>query len=191
MKQHRQIIRDSLSNCTPCGRALFALLCAERLRSCCRVYQNTTSLPVAAYFDDLDAGFASLLKKKNLSPEASNLAVERLDACVPEGGDPLSVQAQSGVVCLMEALRLLAGGEVEGCIEVVNAIVDALDNYHFFIRRRLCGDTTSPDDYILLRRESDRQLADVRTAKTFDQLSESDLVALRIENLQFAVPVAV
>jgi hypothetical protein len=89
----------------------------------------------------------------------------------------------------LESAKLLTNPDTESIEAVVNAVVDALDNYAFFVQRLVTGELSSPDDYLLLKRELGKQWADLQFVAS-DPSAEA-VRLWRIENLQFAVPVAV
>ena len=124
-----------------------------------------------------------------------DLAAQQLEDVIPhsdEGGSPLSVQAQAAILCTLCAVRILAGerGD-EVIVEAANSVVDALDNYTFFIAETISGRTDSPDDYELLGRECARQLQDCEFLCHGGVHDLSALLKWRIENRQYAVPPAV
>ena len=121
--------------------------------------------------------------------ESFDELISSLEEIVPEGGEPLQVQGQCAVVCLLESVKLLTHPDTERIEAVVNAVVDALDNYTFFARRLITGDLSSPDEYPLLNRELEKQEADLQFVAG-DPSAEA-VRQWRIENLQFAVPAAV
>lgn len=191
MKRHRQRLLDDLQGYTPSACALFALLCAERLRGCCWAFQEAEKSDMSPYFDWTEELFQLLIRR--VEPNGSRLKdmVRHLEGIVPSGGEPLAVQAQSGMLSLLAAGEILISQNSSGVIDAANSIVDALDNYDFFVRRRLKNDMSSPTDYPLLQREMNRQLADVAFVQLWDQGKSSDPIDYRVENLQFAVPIAV
>jgi len=191
MKAHRQHILDKLSDCDGRARAMFALLCAERLRSCCWALQAGHGAHLGACFTHMDALFELLQSHQAPDPAMLRATFEEIEPIVPGGGEPLCVQAQSGVICLLGAIEAFAGRTRVTITDVVNAIVDALNNYEFFIRRRIMNDTSSPTEYPLLQREIERQLADVAFVRGLEQSDKSRVVEYRLENLQFTVPLAV
>jgi len=143
------------------------------------------------YFEWSDILFEMLLnpdlRRSNLVPSA----IQDLEAILPTGGEPLFVQGQSAIICLLSALEICSNGHRLSVSDSVNAIIDAIDNYDFFIRRRLKNDNSSPANYTLLQREVGRQLSDVAFVKMQDRLNRVELIEYRYENLQFAVPIAV
>src|SRR5262249_45203030 len=124
-------------------------------------------------------------------PNVVASTLQELEANVPNGGEPLAVQAQSANLCLMTAFQILADTGQATVVDAANAIIDAADNYEFFVRRRLKNDTQSPTDYPLLTREIDRQLADAVFVRGYERLPPLALVEHRIENLQYVIPPAV
>lgn len=190
LQLHQEEIANGLSRSSPTVRAFFAFLCAERLRGCCWAYQASTGVCFAPFFQGIDAFFEMLLSAR-LADLNWRTARSPLEEILPKGGEPLPVQAQSGVICFLTALDLLGNGGRTSITDAVRAVIDALDNYDFFIRRRIRNDTQSPGDFPLLLREMDRQLADMELLKNYESLERPALIERRIENLQFAIPPAV
>ena len=190
MIAHRQQLSDELQNCSQRAKSLFALLCAERLRGCCWAYQESCSLNLEVFFQWNEALFEILLKDKQLDIATLRQGQQDVEAIMPSGGEPLEVQAQSGVLCLLIAMELLVDENLSA-VDAANYIIDAVDNYDFFIRRRLTGETSSPSTHLLLEREISRQNADVSFVKMYDHIERSERISYRIENLHFAVPIAV
>jgi hypothetical protein len=183
MKEHRQAVISQLGGLTGPARALFGLFAAERLRGCCWVAHHGTKV-WETFTESLEKAFCLL---EHI--ESFDELISSLEEIVPEGGGPLQVQGQCAVVCLLESVKLLTHPDTERIEAVVNAVVDALDNYTFFARRLITGDLSSPDEYPLLNRELEKQEADLQFVAG-DPSAEA-VRQWRIENLQFAVPAAV
>ena len=131
-----------------------------------------------------------------MAPNLSNTALleaalQEIEGIVPDGGEPLPVQAQSGVICLLTAFDSLATARRTRISDAINAPFDALDNYDFFVRRRLLSATVNRTDYTLLRREMERQLEDLKFVKDYGTRGRVGLIEYRVENLQFTIPPAV
>ncbi len=191
MKLHSQTISQELLHSTPRAKALFAFLCAERLRGCCWAYQAIKGISLKAFFHEIEDLFELLLRQNVPNVAALEARIKQLEAIMPTGEDSLSVQAQSGVICLVTGLDVLADGKRTGMEDAINAMVDALDNYEFFMRTKLKSDARNSTDYPLLAREIVRQLADAKFVKTYKPPANAALMDYRIENLQYAVPPAV
>jgi len=189
MKKHRQYISEALASCNGAARILFGLLATERLRACCCVAE-ADSYAWSCFASILDDAFAVILDPQ-LSDSRLVDWIAQLEKNVPHGGEPLQVQGQSAILCLIGSLRLFDSNDSEASESVINAIVDALDNYTFYIQRFVARDTSSPENYALLQRELSRQLEDVNFVRTYNVLTLAKLIQRRMENFQFAVPVAV
>lgn len=191
MNDHRNLLHSKMSTCSHKAKALFALLCAERLRSCCWAFHCKQPFEYALFTQWNDLVFRALSEAGEPVSQQFYDGIAEIESIVPEGGEPLAVQAQSGVVCLLSSLELLCGESSERVVAASNAVVDALDNYVFFTRRRISNDRSSPNQYALLSREIDRQLHDLLIAETFEDRTEVELSEIRIENFQYAIPIAV
>jgi hypothetical protein len=123
------------------------------------------------------------------------VAAQQLEKLVPtsdEYGFPLAVQAQGAALCALSAVRILTGqSAAEAVVDAANSVVDALDNYTFFVSETIGRRTASPDDYELLGRERVRQIHDCEFLCHEVALTESSLLEWRLENRQYAVPAAV
>lgn len=191
MKEHRSRLANAFEPNQIQEKSFFALLCAERLRGCCWAAQAATGDDHSYFFQWVDRLFKCFVEREHLTQDELLEGLEQVESIVPEGGEPLAVQVQSGVLCLLTSLELLDNRSDNGVVEASNFIVDALDNYVFSTRRRITGDMTSPKDYILLQREVARQNEDVEFAKNLFERSASEVIAYRLENCEFAVPIAV
>lgn len=192
MKHHRELLLGELKPLGVRAEALFCLSAAERLRACCWAFEKQTSHGLESYFRWSNALFAAL-KEESWSSLPLNEAHRELDAAVPRSddyGSPLSIQAQSALICLVVGVEVLLGTNPRAVVDASNAVVDALDNYVFQVHQQLAGDMPVPDEYLLLSREIDRQLHDLRLLKGIGEIEERGLVAWRLENQQFAVPIA-
>jgi hypothetical protein len=190
LQLHQQQIASGLSASSSTARAFFAVLSAERLRGCCWAYQASSGIDLAPFFQGIDSSFEMLFNK---CPADRNMEgiIRKLEEIVPKGGEPLFVQAQSGVICLLTALDILADGARTSISDVVRATIDALDNYEFSVRRRIKNDMQSPGDFPLLLRELEREIADVKFLGNYEVRGRPSLIERRLENLQFAIPPAV
>jgi hypothetical protein len=149
---------------------------------------QTSFEPVFRHIDTLLGILPSALPS---DPTLLRLAIDEMEAIMPSGGEPLSAQARSGLICLISACEMLMGSTQVNVVDPATATVDALDNYEFFTRRRIKNDTSSPTDYPLLHREIGRQLVDAEFIKRHQQLQKPHIVDYRLENLQYVIPIAV
>lgn len=191
IETHRQKILHELAACDGREKAIFALLSAERLRSCCWAHEVASKIKLTTFFEEVENLFNLFINGTLPEKNACNRVAQLLESLVPEGGEPLSVQAQSGVICLVTAFDMLANGGRTKMTDAINATIDASDNYEFFVRRKVKKDEHSPANHPLLLRELDRQILDAEFAKRSRSLQASAIIEYRIENLQFVIPPAV
>lgn len=191
MKEHRQLISNSLAECPPLGRSFFALLCADRLRNCCWSYQQTGKSDISPYFSLIDDLFGQFENAGQFDHLKFGEAVLNLESDMPTEGDPLSVQAQSGVMCLMLAVQMLDNYSSQCANDIVNAMADACDNYLYHLQVRLSDDHSSPESSVLLQRETEKQRSDLDLARNASKYSKNDLIRFRILNYQYSIPSAV
>lgn len=190
MNNHRILVTKLLSSCDSRSRLLFGALTSERLRSCCFIACGAGEL-WDLYTSTIDDCFHSITSNTDLDKKVIEAAKVALKNFVPTGGEHLQAQGQASVVCLIESLRFVLDEGEEGAEANVNSVVDALDNYTFYMYRAITGKAVSPDDYLLLHRELQRQLDDISFSVNNKKLSEMDVTNRRIENCQFMIPVAV
>lgn len=139
----------------------------------------------------LDSAFTAIVQRE-LSPKMCAEWKVQLEDEIPQGDQALDTQGQSAFICLIGSLDLLIEKDIEDIDLVVNALVDALDNYVYFINKQLVAiDSDGADDYVLMQREYLRQLDDAVFVGAFDMLAREEIICRRVENFQFAVPVAV
>jgi hypothetical protein len=128
----------------------------------------------------------------DVSPEVLSIAKRELESIVPVSDDassPLMVQAQSAVLCLLDAID--SGVRSDACVASSDSIIDAIDNYVVSVSHELtCEFDDVPETYPLLEREKARQTHDLDFLARAENLGSVSLVAWRIENRQFVVPVA-
>ena len=186
MKYHQQQIIKALKECSGLNRGLFGLFATERLHACCwAAHANSHIWPI--FSRTLDYGFR--VDFASTSHDHLIEMIKQLESIVPEGGEPLQVQGQSAIICLLEGLRLIIEFDEQIVEGIINAVIDVLDNYVFYVQRMVAGEMISPENYLLLERELRKQLEDVEFIKTTP--STENIRKWRIENLQFAAPVAV
>jgi hypothetical protein len=190
LQLHQRRIVNGLSESSPAARAFFALLCAERLHACCWAYQASKGVSLAPFFQGLEELFELLIDGRPADSSLRTVTAE-LEEIIFEGGEPLPVQAQSGVICLLVGLDMLENPGRTNIDDAARATVDALDNYDFFVRRRISNEAQQPGDFPLLVREMQQQVSDVEFLKNYEELERKSLIEYRIQNLQFAIPPAV
>lgn len=188
MKNHRKNIVSSLRNSSRVTRVLFGLFATERLRVCCWVAHSGTEI-WHKYLFALEQGFSMVLNKTEKNNSEIQILIDELQDLVPDGGEPLRVQGQSSVVCLIETLMLFLEYDEQSVETLINSMADALDNYFFYIHRIISGDLISPGNYYLLDRELKKQLDDIDFLDKSPTLEKIE--HWRIENLEYSVPVAV
>lgn len=191
MKAHRQQILNEITKCSPQAKALFAFFCAERLRGCCWAYQTKSGSNLEAYFKWIDILFEKLVNRNFDDKLAIEAAFQELKVIVPKGGEPLAVQAQSGVICLLTAFDALANGKQTTIADAINSTLEAAYNYYCYVKKRIKNDASVPTDFAFLNREANRQLLDVAFVKRCELSTKSDFVEYRVENLQHAILPAV
>jgi hypothetical protein len=193
MKEHRKTLARQVSGCTKRAQALFCLACAERLLGCCWAFQQAYGVEMSPFFRWSDTLFNVVVGGSwELVP--LDVASKELVNTVPDSeryGLPLAVQAQSGVLCVLAALRALEGEGTQAVVECSNGIVDALDNYTFSVAQKLSDRAEGPKMYNLLERECARQMHDVAFLRSIGDGSAPSLSEWRIENRQYSVPIVV
>lgn len=194
MNEHRAQLVEILDAGNVFENAFFVLLCAERLRACYWAHKQLKKNFYVDPFQWADIVFNALAEKKMISNDRAMEALEMLSVLVPVDGEPLSVQAQSGLQCLMLAIEMLAELDVNASAitDASNWVIDALDNYAFFVRSELDNDFESPtSEDPLLVREIGHQIFSASLIGGSMIWDFPNLVKYRIWNLQFAVPIAV
>ena len=189
--EHREMIRARTALLAPRARMLFSLACAERLSACCWSYEQTSHAPMGVFYRWLHSLFQSAMQVE-VPPEVLCIAKQELESIVPVSDDassPLTVQAQSAVLCLLDAID--SGVRNDACVASSDNIIDAIDNYVASVSHELTGQFDDvPETYPLLEREKARQAYDVDFLARPENLGSVSLVAWRMENRQFVVPVA-
>jgi hypothetical protein len=193
MKEHRAILSAQMSGSSQTSRALFCLACAERTHSCCWAFQKAHGVNVEPFFRWLETLWGAIVEDSWEGVDLDDASKE-IEAAVPrsdEYGSPLATQAQAGMLCVLAAVNALQGKNQGEVVEAANGVVDALDNFAFFVREQLSGQLESPQEYDLLRRELSRQLHDAHFLQTVSSCPKPKLVEWRIENRHYVVPIAV
>lgn len=158
---------------------------------CCWAFQHAHDHDLEVYFRWLDKLFTGALDGA-LVGLALEAASEELDGVVPmsdEYGFPLAVQAQGGVRALLLAVDALLGDE-SSLEEAATCVIEAVDSYTASMFRAITGRLEAPEAYELLTRECVRQLHDARFLTDVDARRPPELVAWRLENRQYAIPIA-
>jgi hypothetical protein len=193
MKEHRAILSAQMSGSSRMSRALFCLACAERAHGCCWAFQKAHGVSVEPFFRWLETLWGAIAEDswQGIDLDDASKEIEKAVPRSDEHGSPLATQAQAGLLCLLAAVSALQDKNQGEVIEAANSVVDALDNFVFFVRERLSGQLESPQEYDLLKRELSRQLYDAQFLQAIDSCPKPKLVEWRIENRQYAVPIAV
>jgi hypothetical protein len=189
MKTHQQQISVILSTLAPRSQLVFGLLTADRLRCCCFVACDGSS-EWKTFASILDQCFLMACRDR-LDLSAIEDAITTLHEACPESGTHSQAQGQNSFLCLIQALRLVSGEGLDSIEGIINSIVDALDNYAFFVRRAITGEKTSPESYPLMEREMECQLDDLSFVSKNSDFTQMELNERRILNLQFVIPPAV
>jgi hypothetical protein len=155
------------------------------------MYQAVNGVNLKVFFHWSDVLFELLINREFTDVDVAKKAFQELMTIVPTGGEPLYVQAQSGMICLLTAFDILANGGQTTIKDAINATLDAEYNYYCHVRRRIKNDISVPDNFEFLKNEADRQVKDVAFVKNCEQSTRSDLIEYRIDNLQYAIPPAV
>jgi hypothetical protein len=194
VKAHRAELTKRMKDCSKKAQALFCLACAERLIGCAWCFEQQTGASLGGFFRWLDTLFVAVASDE-LGEISLQRAASELEEVIPSGdhdGSPLHVQAQSAVLCALNALSILVGPTDRApVIEAANSVVDALDNYTYFVGEELANRTDSPENYELLQREIAKQLRDCELLRREVELTKGRILEWRIENRQYAVPAAV
>jgi hypothetical protein len=173
---------------------VFALLCAERLYLSCWAFSRQHGAAITGYLRGCDELWRAVVTNVPLSEAQLAVLTGAIDPQVPrsdEFGDPLSVQAQSGMICLLLALDAHGAPSSDAVpmgAEAAENVVNALDNYDYAVRKALLGDTSAPTAYELLARELEwqQEVIGVLAAGI-----GANTLALRVRNRAFVVPPAV
>lgn len=190
MNEHRDTVRDRSALLGPRARMLFSLACAERLSACCWAYEQTSKAPMGVFYLWLHGLFGDSIDDKVMM-ESLPKAKRELELVVPvsdDGSSPLTVQAQSAALCLLDAVE--SRERLDSCVASSDNTIDAVDNYFACVTHELTGGYDVADSYPLLEREKDRQLRDIDFLALSTNMQSSSLASWRIENRQFLVPVA-
>lgn len=192
MKEHRKRLGKHILTAT--GQALFALAGAERLRGCCWAFEKEYGTSMEPFFRWCAFLFEQIGAGSELRREELLVATQEVEGIIPhsdEYGSSLAVQAQSGGLCLLSALLVLAGDEEDVVVGVANSVIDALDNFAHFSRNQILVSDEALNSYELLQREAARQLHDVAVLNDLQSRGMDRLMEWRIENRQFTVPAAI
>ncbi len=189
MNEHRARVAMLLRDLDSRAKLLFGLLMADRLRGCCFVACHKSGV-FHSYASTIERLFEMTYEQGNIDIDIICKDIEALQELVPEGGEPLEVQGQSSVICLLESLRLASSEDLDAANDLVNSMIDALDNFAFFVRRSITGQSVSPNDYMLLQRELQREIDDLEFVSN-STILQVDIIERRVENQQFAIPIAV
>ncbi len=183
-------IKARLDVLEPRVQVCFGFLCSERLHNCCWSFQKQyLDFDISAYFRGCKL-VEQWIQGQSMAAHIEQL-IPQIESTVPnsdEFGGPLAVQAQSGMLALLYTSQACLGaGRIDSA---AGAVVDALDNYDYFIRDQLQQPIINPNDYPLLQRELQWQNEQLDMLVQLADWS-SALAALRFLNRQFMVPAAV
>jgi len=192
MKAHRDALTERMALCGRRGRALFCLASAERLIGCCWAFQAQSGADLKPFFFWTQRLFDALVVDMPANV-ALDAALEELEqsASHTTDGSPLSVQAQAGILCAMGAIFVLEGHREDGVVTAMNATIDALDNFTFFVNQQVTGELVSPETYALLDRETALQMTHAAFLQDAENFEASTLTNWRLENRQYSVPIAI
>ena len=190
---HKEL-QKQIAVLTPGGQILFALLCAERLRASCWAFSKRENWDITSYYEGCDFLFEQVVQNTTIDQTQVESYVDDLDKCVPQSdefGDPLAVQAQSGLIALLHAFDSVKTADSEAGVNAAGAVEEGVDNYQYFVNKEMTGQLTSPTEYPLLDREIKWQLESIATLRQFTRPEREKYVSLRILNRTYAVPIAV
>jgi hypothetical protein len=191
IKEHCSLLASHLSVGPQWSRVLFAFLCAERLRPCCWVFgkEYSRDTEIGAFtceriFNYLMTGVMSddLILLNDDFPATIHSS--------DEFGTALAVQAQSGMTALANALELCLRDEMELATASGVYVIDAIDNFELFAWNSVAasGEFRESKEYWLLSTELARQ---IHQAAQVVEIGRAELIGLRIENRQYAIPPAI
>jgi hypothetical protein len=193
MRYDRTHLKQTLMQSSIAERALFSFLCAERLHGCCWAYAQIASYDSSAYiagcnllYDQLtqeSVGDDIALKEMKKKVEASAISSD-------EDGSPLAVQAQSGVLTLLYAFDSLEDDSLESILRAASYVVEALDNYQYYVHKTLAGISHDPKEYLLLDREITWQRESLSMIMRDSQVTKTQALSLRLLNRSYLVPIA-
>jgi hypothetical protein len=137
-----------------------------------------------------------VIRAQSVTADQVRKMASAVDGEVPHSDDygyPLATQAQAGMLALICGLEDWLNDEPPSAGEAAGAVVDALDNYEYGIRRYIEGKKSAGDEYPLLDREITWQtrVIDRIAAANTDEKLQVVAVELRLENRSFQVPLAV
>ena len=172
---------------------MFCLAGAERLRSCVWAFEKEYAVSMQPFFgwcaslmDALLAGTVQQLPLDALMEEVENLTPNS-----DEYGQPLAVQAQSALLCVLNALAVLRDGRVGSVVDASYAVVDALENFVYLIHVGLLNDAAVPADREIVQRERGWQLTTIAFLRNLETCSREQLLAWRAQHREYSVPVAI
>lgn len=168
-------------------QAVFALLCAERLRRCCIEFGKTNSRDVSPYLAALDLAFAST--SEPLTGTAINDAVGTdWQRCIPEFDefeDCLSEQALAGMLALVHAVE---NGGMKSLLHTSQQLIEAVDDYIFQQSSDDGREFDHKQPHPLRDREMRRQLDDCEWLKSQATINEQVIGDQRAANIAFSIP---
>lgn len=186
-------IGNRLSTLSADGQVFFSFLCAERLVACCWAFSQKESYDISIYSEACETVFAFLSTGVAVDLQKQDELITRLEEAIPHSDDfgyPLAVQAQSGMLALLYCLKRWRNGASVDVGQASGSVVDALDNYEFFVHEILEGAAESPTEYPLLDRELQWQNETISLLSR-ETLSGSAALAVRVLNRSYIVPPAV
>ncbi len=183
LKEHCERVSGLLASASEDNRQLFVALAADRLRGC--VWISSFGAPLWNVFENaLGSLWGALQSGHALDSGDVERILKQMDAHFPPGGEPLAAQLQSAFICLTAGLTSEIG-------VVINALVDALDNYRFYVDRSLTGRLDSPENYPGLTREYEYQIGLAARLSGGKALTADELKQLRVSNSEYAITPAV
>jgi len=196
MTFNSESLKSRLEKLDQRSQVFFALLCAERLRGCCwALQQRFSDLDYSPYFDGCELMFRSVQEFERTDLTKIRELAGALEAIIPrsdEFGFALGVQAQGGLLALLDTCQARMAPDVEAVVHAAQCTVDACDNYFFFIKNQILGDRESPpSNHPLLLREIERQEGDVSLLAELQATWGDEIARHRVRNLQYAIPIAV
>ena len=188
----RGVLQERLAVLPSGAQVLFGLLCAERAVACCWAFGKKEGWDVGAFYRGCDFVFEHVSTESSMDPEQLNELVGELEDAIPhsdEFGYPLATQAQSGMLALLYCLEFWKSGDLDNVVNAAGSVVDALDNYEYFVQKRLAGRAESPTEYELLDREIRWQIDCISTLA--GETLPGYTLSLRVRNRAYAIPPAV
>ena len=185
LEEHKKRIQNAFGQANSAGGALFCYLAFDRLRNCLMVHSLTNGISMEAAWRCADLVRVAISDGSGLSKISDSL-----EELVPTEGDPLSVQAQSALICLMAAAQMLEGTDDLGLEEVVNGVVDACDNYAYATALAVKNESSYEERYPLLERELAWQVSLVPMIGV-NRISKDVVSDLIYQNRFYSIPAAI